>query len=86
MNPGGTFQLTVRNIGQSAGTFAIALGGALAVEVIANLASPSVTLAAGQSQTLSVAIGAAPFAALGSLGLVATAFGEWSYRERRRRP
>ncbi len=71
VNPGGTFQLTVRNIGQSAETFAIALGGP--ASVIANLASPSVTLAAGQSQTLSVAIGAAPFAALGSLGLVATA-------------
>ena len=71
VSPGGAFQLTVRNIGQSSGTFAIALGGPAAV--IANLATSSVTLNAGQSQTLSVAIGAASFAALGSLGLVATA-------------
>ena len=71
MSPGGTFQLTVRNTGQTAGTFAIALGGP--ASVIATLASSSVTLAAGQSQNISVAIGSASFAALGSLGLVATA-------------
>ena len=71
VSPGGMFQLTVRNTGQNAGTFAIALGGP--ASVIATLASSSVTLAAGQSQNISVAIGSAPFAALGSLGLVATA-------------
>ena len=71
VSPGGMFQLTVRNTGQTAGTFAIALGGP--ASVIATLASSSVTLAAGQSQNISVAIGSAPFAALGSLGLVATA-------------
>jgi uncharacterized protein (TIGR03437 family) len=69
--PGGTFQMTVRNLGQSAGTFAIALGGP--ASVIATPAVSSVTLSPGQSQTVPVAIGSATFAVLGRLGLVATA-------------
>jgi uncharacterized membrane protein len=73
VNPGGTFQLTVRNLGSVQDTFTLALGGPAAV--ISSLAASSVTLAPGQSQQISIAVGAAPFATLGSLGLVVTATG-----------
>jgi uncharacterized protein (TIGR03437 family) len=73
VNPGGTLHLTVTNLGSVTDTFALVLGGPAAV--ISSLAASSVTLAAHQSQQVSIAVGAAPFAALGSLGLVATATG-----------
>ena len=71
VNPGGTFQMTVRNLGTSTNTFTLALGGAAAV--IARLPATSVTLGGGQSQTIAIAVGQVPFAPQGALGLVATA-------------
>jgi uncharacterized membrane protein len=73
VNPSGTLHLTVTNLGSVTDTFALALGGPAAV--ISSLAANSVTLGPNQSQQVSVAVGAAPFAVLGSLGLVATATG-----------
>jgi uncharacterized protein (TIGR03437 family) len=71
VNPGGTLHLTVTNRGTATDTFNLALGGP--ASVVSSLAASSVTLAPNQSQQVSIAVGAAPFAVLGSLGLVATA-------------
>jgi large repetitive protein len=68
---GGTFQMTVTNLGNVSDTFDLSLGGPAAV--IATLASPSATLAPNASQTVSIAVGPAPFATLGSLPIVAIA-------------
>ncbi|HUA86493.1 MAG TPA: dockerin type I domain-containing protein [Bryobacteraceae bacterium] len=73
VNPGGTFQLTVRNLGMATDTFTLALGGPAAA--ISRLPTSSIQLAAGQSENLAIAVGAAPFAVQGSLGLVVTATG-----------
>jgi len=73
VNPGGTFQLTVHNLGQVSDTFTLALGGPAAA--ISQISTNTVTLAAGQSQNLPITVGAAPFAAQGALGLVVTATG-----------
>jgi uncharacterized protein (TIGR03437 family) len=70
-NPGGTVHLTVTNRGSISDTFNLALGGPAAV--VSSLALASVTLAPNQSQQVSISVGAAPFAVLGSLGLIATA-------------
>jgi uncharacterized protein (TIGR03437 family) len=70
-NPGGTLHLTVTNQGSVSDTFTLALGGP--ASVVSSLGASSVTLAPNQSQQVSIAVGAAPFASLGSLGLVATA-------------
>ncbi len=70
-NPGATLHLTVTNRGSISDTFDLALGGPAAA--VSSLAAGSVTLAPNQSQTISIAVGAAPFASVGTLGLVAQA-------------
>jgi Transglutaminase-like superfamily/LVIVD repeat len=70
-NPGATLHLTVTNRGSISDTFDLALGGPAAA--VSSLAAGSVTLAPNQSQIVSIAVGAAPFASVGTLGLVAQA-------------
>jgi uncharacterized protein (TIGR03437 family) len=68
---GGAFQMTVKNTGSVSDTFNLALSGPGAL--VAKLASSSVTLAAGQSQNVAIAVGSTSGATLGSLALVGSA-------------
>jgi large repetitive protein len=70
-SPGSTFQMLVKNTGQSQDTFDLSVGGPAGL--VATLGTNSVTLAPGSSQNVSVAVGAINFAYLGSLDLVGTA-------------
>ena len=69
--PNSTFQLTVKNTGQSQDTFDLQLGGPAGVA--ATLGIQEVTLAAGQSQTIPITVGAITFAFAGDLELTAVA-------------
>ena len=69
--PNSTFQLTVRNTGQSQDTFDLQIGGPAAV--VATLGLTEVTLGADQSQTIPITVGAITFAFAGDLELTAVA-------------
>jgi uncharacterized membrane protein len=70
-NPGGTLQATLTNLGSVADTFNLTFNGPGAL--IVTPSQNAVALAPGASQSVSLAIGAAPFAVLGRLPLLATA-------------
>jgi uncharacterized membrane protein len=65
--PNGKLPLTVKNTGTISDTFTLSLAGPAAL--VATLPATSVTLAAGASQTLNIAIGNPTFATLGNLAL-----------------
>jgi hypothetical protein len=69
--PGGSFQLTVKNVGTAQDTFDLTLGGP--VGVVSTLSTNAVTLAPNASQAVTVTVGAINFAFPGSLELVGTA-------------
>ena len=69
--PGSTFQMTVTNTGSVAQTFDLSLGGFAAAA--ATLGTPSVALAPGASQVVSVNVGPIGFATPGSLELTGAA-------------
>lgn len=66
--PSTTFQMTVKNTGQSQDTFALQLGGPAGVS--ATLGTASVTLAPGASQTVPITLGSLNFALSGGLDLI----------------
>ncbi len=69
--PSTTFQMTVKNTGQSQDTFALQLGGPAGVS--ATLGTASVTLAPGASQTVPITLGSLNFALSGGLDLIGVA-------------
>lgn len=69
--PATTFQMTVKNTGQSQDTFDLQLGGP--VGVAATLSASSVTLAPGASQTIPITLGSLTFALSGGLDLIGRA-------------
>lgn len=70
-SPSSTFQLTVKNTGQSSDTFDLTLGGPAGITASLNVTN--VTLAVGQSQTIPITLGAVNFAVAGDLDLSAVA-------------
>ena len=69
--PGSTFQMAVRNTGAAMETFDLSLGGPAGVA--ATLGAPSVTLAPGASQVVSVNVGPINFATPGAVDLTGVA-------------
>jgi hypothetical protein len=69
--PGSPYQMTVTNTGTSTDQFDLALAGPAGL--VATLGARSITLAAGASQTVSIATTAVSFALPGPLGLTAFA-------------
>ena len=71
-SPNSTFQATITNTGETQDTYTLNLGGPVAL--FAELATESVTLAAGASQTVSINLGAIDSALPGDLllGVLAT--------------
>jgi len=69
--PGGTYQLTVTNTGQSLDTFDVTLAGPAGL--VATLPVTNVTLAPNTSQVLTIPVGAINFALPGMLNLTAVA-------------
>jgi uncharacterized membrane protein len=73
-NPGDTFQVTVTNTGSITDTFDLAVAGPAGL--VASLATSTVTLDPGQSQTIPVTTGGVTFAVPGVLNLVVSARSE----------
>ncbi len=69
--PGTAFSMTVTNTGQASDVFDLSLGGPAAI--VAQLASSSLSLEPGASQTVAISVGEIGFAFEGSLELAAIA-------------